>query len=65
MKRKPFENEIVLEGYRGSISHGVYVKDYIDDKDIFGIFVPPKECVIGLQNWDIYECMEGDKDILY
>lgn len=28
-----FRNQVILEGYRGSISHGVYVKDYIDDLD--------------------------------
>lgn len=30
-------NKIILEGFRGSLSHGVYVKDYIDDVDIMRI----------------------------
>lgn len=65
MRKLPENKHIVLEGYRGSISHGVYVKDYIDDKDIFGIFVPPKEYIIGLKKWEMYEKQEGDLDILY
>lgn len=65
MKRQPHKSELILEGYRGSISHGVYIKNHIDDKDIFGIFIPPKECVLGLDQWDMYEHKEGDLDILY
>lgn len=65
MRKVPSDNEIILEGYRGSISHGVYIPDHIDDKDIFGIFVPPKEYIIGLNTWEIYEHKEDEWDILH
>ncbi len=65
MRKVPDKSEIILEGYRGSISHGVYVKDFIDDKDVFGIFIPPKEYVIGLNHWELYEHQEKEFDYLY
>lgn len=65
MRKVPNKSEIILEGYRGSISHGVYVKDWVDDKDIFGIFVPPKEYIIGLNHWELYEHQEKEFDYLY
>lgn len=65
MRILPNDKYIILEGYRGSVSHGVYVKDYIDDKDIFGIFIPPKKYIIGLGKWEMYEKKEDDLDILY
>jgi len=43
----------ILLGYRGSISHGMYVPSTdpmsIDDKDIMGVFIPPTECYCGLK----------------
>ena len=65
MRDKPTKDRIILEGYRGSISHGVYVKDWIDDKDIMGIFVPPKECIIGLTEWEHHESKENEYDYVY
>lgn len=59
------DKEIILEGYRGSISMGMYLKNWIDDKDIFGIFVPPKKYILGLEKWEIYEHKEGEYDWLY
>jgi len=60
-----FKNNIILEGYRGSISHGVYVKDHIDDKDIFGVYIPPPEYIIGLKQKDHYEKQKDEWDVLY
>lgn len=60
-----FPNYVILEGYRGSISHGVYVKGYIDDKDLFGVFIPPKEYIMGLKEYDHYEKQNGEWDVLY
>jgi len=60
-----FSDNIILEGYRGSISHGVYVKDHIDDKDIFGIFIPSKEYIIGLKEYEHYEKQIKEWDVLY
>lgn len=57
--------EIILEGYRGSISMGMYMKNWIDDKDIFGVFVPPIKNLYGLHDWDCYERKEGEMDELY
>jgi predicted nucleotidyltransferase len=65
MRQMPSREQIILEGYRGSISHGVYVPDHIDDKDVFGIFIPPKEYLIGLDTWDHYESVEAEWDYLY
>jgi len=65
MRKVPSKNEIILEGYRGSISHGVYIPNYIDDKDIFGIFIPTKEYIIGLKYWELYEYQENEFDYLY
>ncbi len=48
-----------LLGYRGSIAHGTYIlnfdSDNIDDKDIMGIFVAPKEHYLGFDGKDVYE----------
>jgi hypothetical protein len=60
-----FRDNIILEGYRGSIAHGVYIKEGYDDKDIFGLFIPPKEYVIGLQQYDHYEKIKQEWDVLY
>ena len=60
-----FPDDIILEGYRGSISHGVYVKEGYDDKDVFGIFIPTKEYIIGLKQYDHYESIKNEWDVLY
>lgn len=45
----------ILLAYRGSIAHGMYVPssdpNSIDDKDIMGICVPPKEYYYGLKQF--------------
>ena len=53
-------------GYRGSITHGTYVpgKDSIDDKDVMGICVPPKEYYFGLKQFEQYEKFEGEWDVV-
>ena len=59
---KPELNEwVLLEGYRGSISHGTYMpgKDTIDDKDIMTIIVPPLEYYFGLSKFG----SKGTKEI--
>jgi len=47
----------VLAGYVGSISHNTYRPNHtpnsIDDKDVMGIFVPPLDHYIGLNNYGI------------
>lgn len=46
-------NGLILLGYRGSIAHGTYVlnSDSIDDKDIMGTFVAPKEYYLGFNHF--------------
>jgi uncharacterized protein len=57
----------ILLGYRGSITHGTYIKNKdksIDDKDIMGICVPPKEYYFGLKSFEQYEKFEGEWDVV-
>lgn len=66
---QPFnvEDRTILAGYMGSHSHGTYVapKDNgIDDKDIMGIYVPPKQYYLGLQKHDHIDCWVDDFDIV-
>lgn len=54
--------------YRGSISHGTHIPSTnplsIDDVDIFGIYVPPKNYLIGLDVYEHFEVKEGKWDVL-
>lgn len=45
-----FSHSIIL-GYRGSLVHGTYKPNHIDDKDVMGIIVPPKPYVFGLRQF--------------
>jgi len=54
----------ILLGYRGSIAHGTYQKTGIDDKDVMGICIPPKEYILGLKRFEQYEKQEEDLDLL-
>ena len=51
--RSDLNEWVVLEGYRGSIAHGMYVpgKETIDDKDLMTIIVPPLEYYFGLNQY--------------
>lgn len=59
------ENTILL-GYVGSIAHGTYVpKDdpnSIDDKDIMGICIAPKNTYLGLGRFEQKECKKDEWD---
>lgn len=47
-------DNLILLGYRGSIAHGMYIPNKdpnsIDDKDIMGIFIAPKDYYVGIKN---------------
>jgi predicted nucleotidyltransferase len=47
-------DNLILLGYRGSISHGMYLnpknENSIDDKDIMGIFIAPIDYYVGIKN---------------
>lgn len=62
-----WEQSIVL-AYRGSIAHGTYVPNSnpnsIDDKDVLGIALPPKQYFFGLKSFEQFERFEGEWDVL-
>ena len=45
----------ILVGLRGSEAHNLYLPPEqemgTDDRDLMGVFVPPKSAVIGLDEW--------------
>lgn len=55
---------IILLGYRGSISHGTHQKTGLDDKDVLGICIPPKEYILGLKRFEQYEKQTDDLDLV-
>lgn len=61
----PFNGEgLILLGYRGSISHGTYIPKLIDDKDVMGIIIPPKEYMLGLKKYEQTKSFVGEWDIV-
>ena len=62
-----WDNSIVLM-YRGSLAHGTYIPDSnpgsIDDKDIFGIAMPPRDWFFGLRDFEQFERKEQYWDVL-
>jgi uncharacterized protein len=61
-------NNAIYLGYRGSIAHGTYVPNSnptsIDDKDIFGIVIPPMEYFFGLKEFEQFEKKQEYWDVL-
>ncbi|MDI6741015.1 MAG: nucleotidyltransferase domain-containing protein, partial [Candidatus Edwardsbacteria bacterium] len=59
------QNTIIL-GYMGSISHGTYVPksdpNSIDDRDILGVCIAPKNIYIGLGHFEQLEKKDGEYD---
>jgi len=56
-----------LLGHMGSIAHGTYVppkKGGIDDRDVMGICVPPKEYYYGLRNFEQLDTWVDEYDIV-
>lgn len=55
-KKEILPDNVILLGYRGSISHGTYVpqedKDSIDDKDIMGVCIGNEESYFGLERFE-------------
>ena len=57
-----WESSIIL-GYRGSITHGTYLKGgKFDDKDIMGIAIAPMDYYLGLQNFEQFERLPSETD---
>lgn len=68
-KDQPFNTEecTILAGYMGSHSHGTYIAPKaggIDDKDIMGIYVPPKEFYLGLHKHEHIDTWVDEYDIV-
>jgi len=64
-KMLPFDGKgAILLGYRGSISHGTYVPNKIDDKDILGIVIPPQEYMYGLKHYELTEKFVEEIDMV-
>lgn len=61
------EKHTILAGYVGSIAHGTYVptKDGgIDDKDIMGVCVPPKNYYLGMDTFEQCATWVDEYDIV-
>lgn len=58
----------ILEGYRGSIAHGLHLDPAVneefgtDDIDIMSIFIPPIEYYFGLSSIEGWEYVDGKDD---
>lgn len=62
-----WENSICI-CYRGSIAHGTYIPNNkpssIDDKDILGVAIPPKEFFFSLKEFEQFEEKQDYWDVL-
>lgn len=62
------EKHIILSGYVGSKSHGTYVPNddpnSIDDKDVMGVMVLPKEYYLGLHEKEQTERFVNEWDVV-
>jgi predicted nucleotidyltransferase len=62
----PLAGHLILLGRRGSEAHGTYIPptdpDAIDDRDLFGVVIPPVEYFVGLEQWDHSEDIIGPWD---
>jgi len=53
---KWIDNRTILKVYRGSHSYGTNHEN--SDIDFGGICIPPKEYIIGFENFEQYECKD-------
>ena len=61
------EEQTILAGYIGSHSHGTYIppkKGGIDDKDVMGICIPPKQFYLGLEKFEQIDTWVEEYDIV-
>jgi len=60
---------LIMLGYRGSIAHGTYVPSSdpssIDDKDLMGVYIAPKEHYLGFAGREVYERMVNEWDVVF
>lgn len=66
--KKLFPHKPLMIGFRGSISHGLYVPptdpNSICDIDLMGVLIPPMEYFIGLKRFEGTESFVGELDIV-
>lgn len=55
---------LVALGVVGSLSHGTYLPDHIDDIDYMGIVVPPPRHIIGLGQWQHWVHKQDEWDVV-
>lgn len=59
---------LVLLCRRGSEAHGTYVPSVdpnsIDDKDVFGVVVPPMDYYLGMKKWEGADSIKGPWDVV-
>jgi predicted nucleotidyltransferase len=48
---KEIPKYLILHTYRGSVAHGMYLRELSDDKDTMGIIVPPEKYILGLRDY--------------
>lgn len=65
---KQLPNNLGMLAYRGSVAHGMYIPsgtpDSIDDIDLLGFYIGPKEHYLGFGRKDCYEKWIGEYDIV-
>ena len=63
-----FPHTPLLVGYRGSIAHNMYVPSIdalsVDDKDVMGICLAPRECYLGLDQFEGKETFLREWDVV-
>lgn len=57
------QSHCVVLGKVGSLSHGTYIEDHIDDRDYMGAFLPEPEALIGLRRRDHWVTQWEELDV--
>lgn len=60
----PLPGQCIALGKVGSLSHGTYLPDHIDDIDYMGIVVPPPNRVLGLHEWEHWVHKKDEWDVV-
>lgn len=66
----PFElwRHLLILGRRGSEAHGTFIPSTdpksIDDRDLYGVVIPPTRYYLGLSKWDHAESIKGVWDVV-
>lgn len=60
------QSHLVLVTRRGSESHNTYIKptdpNSVDDRDIYAVAIPPRNCYVGLKSWEHAEAIKTAPD---